>query len=112
MRSLPHSLKRPQVRAGLCAAGAAAVLGTLVLSGLGGGNPAHATRVLSGSAWLASSRVGQLTLLDGTSGEVVAQVQATSAGDAVDVVQQNTSAYAIDRTQGTLRRVDGATNEL
>jgi hypothetical protein len=92
---------------------AAAVAGSLVLAGAGGGYPADRVRLLSGSAWLPSARVGQLTLLDGVSAEVAAQVEVAAPGNRLDVVQQEQglSAYAVNRTAGTLRRVDGATFE-
>src|SRR6266480_3215387 len=39
--------------------------GGLVLAGISDGYPTTRPHLLSGAAWLASSRVGQLTLLDG-----------------------------------------------
>lgn len=56
--------------------------------------------------------MGQATLLDGSSAEVAAQIQAAPTGNALDVVQQGPTAYVIDQTAGTVRRVDGATFEL
>jgi hypothetical protein len=79
---------------------------------VGSGQPAQSVRLLSGSAWLPSAKVGQLTLLDGSSTEVAAQVQVATPGNNLDVVQQGSTAYAIDRTLGTVRRIDGATYEL
>jgi len=84
----------------------------LVLAAAVGGYPAARPRLLSGAAWLASAQVGQLTLLDGSSVEVAAQVQVAPKGNRLDVVQQDATAYAIDRTAGSWRRVDGATFEL
>src|SRR4051812_10490236 len=92
--------------------GAAAVaVGGLVAAGTGHGYPAQDVRMRSGSAWLASSGVGQVSLLDGTSAEVAAQVQVGPPGHALDVVQRDSTAYAVDRSAGTVRRVDGATFE-
>src|SRR6266508_332728 len=68
--------------------------------------------LVSGAAWLASAQGGQLTLLDGSSVEVAAQVQVAPKGNRLDVVQQAATAYAVDRTAGSWRRVDGATFEL
>ena len=84
----------------------------LVLAAAVGGYPASRPRLLSGAAWLASAQVGQLTLLDGSSVEVAAQVQVAPKGNRLDVVQQAATAYAVDRTAGSWRRVDGATFEL
>jgi hypothetical protein len=78
----------------------------------GSGQPAQSVRLLSGSAWLPSAKVGQLTLLDGSSAEVVAQLQVSTRGSELDVVQHGSTAYAIDRTAGTIRRIDGATYEM
>ncbi len=75
------------------------------------GHPAQDVRMGSGAVWLASSRVGQITLLDGSSGEVAAQVQVAPAGDVLEVAQQGADAYAVDQTAGTVHRVDGATLE-
>ena len=95
------------------AAGIATVAGvTAVLAGgAHGGYPAERPRLLSGAAWLTTSQTGQLTLLDGSSAEVAAQVQVGAPGDRIDVVQQDSTAYAVNRTTGTIRRVDGATFE-
>ncbi len=72
-------------------------------------DPPREVRMTSGAAWLSSSRVGQVTLLDGSSAEVAAQVQVAPAGNVLEVVQQDTTGYAVDQTAGTVRRVDGAT---
>jgi hypothetical protein len=80
--------------------------------GARGGYTATHPRLSAGSAWLASSHVGQLTLLDGSSAEVAAQVQVGSPGDGLDAVQQGPTAYAVNRSTGTLRRVDGATFDV
>ena len=88
------------------------VVGGLVLVGANGGYPSTRPRLLSGSAWLASAQVGQLTLLDGSSAEVAAQVQIAAPGSRLDVVQQGATGYAVNRSAGTLRRVDGATFDV
>jgi List-Bact-rpt repeat protein/PKD domain-containing protein len=91
---------------------AAVLVGGVVLGGVDNGDPVQDVRLLSGAAWLPSARVGQVTLLDGSSAEVSAQVQVAPAGNVLDVVQQGATAYAIDQTAGTVRRVDGATFDL
>jgi Divergent InlB B-repeat domain/PKD domain len=92
------------VGAGCCVA----VVGTLVLFG-SQGYPATRPHLLSGAAWLASSQAGQLTLLDGSSAEVAAQVQVAPPGTGLAVVQQGAAAYAVNTDAGSVRRVDGAT---
>jgi hypothetical protein len=105
-------LRRPWARAGLAAAACGAAVGLLGVFGAQDGHPAQDVRLLSGSAWLASGRVGQLTLLDGLSAEVSAQVQVAPVNDVLEVVQQGSTAYAVNKTAGTIRRLDGATFEL
>jgi Divergent InlB B-repeat domain/PKD domain len=73
-----------------------------------GGYPADRPNLLSGAAWLASAQVGQVSLLDGSTAEVAAQVNVAQPGDRIDVVQQGSTAYVVNRTAGSLRRVDGA----
>jgi hypothetical protein len=53
--------------------------------------------------------VGQLTLLDGSSAEVAAQVEVAPPGTRLAAVQQGTTAYAVNVDTGSVRRVDGAT---
>jgi hypothetical protein len=89
-----------------------AVLGGGLAYAGAGGYPASRPNLLSGSAWLPSPKVGQLTLLDGSSAEVAAQVQVAHGGDAYEVVQQSATAYVVNHTGGTIRRVDGATFEV
>jgi hypothetical protein len=109
---LPGVGPRSGLRAGLGALLAAGLTGGLILGGLGHGYPQQQANMLSGAAWLASDRVGQLTLLDGTSAEVAAQVQVAPDGGAIGVAQQGATAYAVNRTTGTVRRVNGATFDV
>src|ERR1043165_374507 len=89
-----------------------AVAGALLAAGTRGGYPADRTKLLSGTAWLASTSVGQLTLLDGSSAEGRAHVNVARPGARVDVVQQGANAFAVNRTAGSIRRVDGATFDV
>jgi hypothetical protein len=98
-------------RAGGMALAALLALGGVAAFGASEGHPAKDARMRSGAAWLASAKVGQVTLLDGASAEVAAQVQVAAPGNALGVVQQGSTAYAVDETAGTVRRVDGATFE-
>jgi hypothetical protein len=80
-------------------------------AGIHGGYAASQPRLHSGSVWLASIQVGQLTLLDGSSAEVSAQVRVAPQGDHLDVVQDGPTAFAVNNTAGSIRRIDGATFE-
>ncbi|SMC59665.1 InlB B-repeat-containing protein [Kibdelosporangium aridum] len=91
---------------------AALLLGVIVVIGSDDGEPVRDVRLLSGAAWLTSSKVGQVTLLDGSNVEVAAQVQVAPAGNSLEVAQQGSTAYAVDQTAGTVRRVDGGTFDL
>jgi hypothetical protein len=104
--------RKPSVRTGLATLASAVLVGSVVLFGADDGYPATDVRLLSGMAWLSSARVGQITLLDGSSAEVAAQVQVAPAGNTLDVVQHGSTAYAVDKTTGTIRRLDGGTFEL
>lgn len=103
--------RRPVFRVVLAAA-ALSIIAGITAVGMDRGYPAQQVRLLSGAAWLPSSQVGQVTLLDGSSAEVAAQLKVAPAGNTLDVVQNGSTAYAVDRTAGTVRRVDGATFEL
>ena len=87
-------------------------LAGVVIAGARDGYPAQRPHQLSGAAWLASSQVGQLTLLDGTTADVAAQVRVARSGEILDVVQQGATGYAVNRSTGTVRRVDGATFDV
>lgn len=89
---------------------AAVALGAVAV--VGQGHQPQRVRSLSGAAWLASAKVGQLTLLDGTTAEVSAQLPVAPADDQLTVAQLGSTAYAVDQTTGTVRRVDGATFEV
>ncbi|TDQ00756.1 PKD domain-containing protein [Labedaea rhizosphaerae] len=104
-------LDRKRVGTGAAAMASAGALAAAVVVGAGHGNPAREVTLLSGAAWLASAQVGQVTLLDGSSAEVAAQVKVADPGASVDVVQQGSTAYAVNHTAGTITRVDGATFE-
>jgi hypothetical protein len=104
-------LRRPWAKAGTAGLTSAVALAGLAMFGTADGNNPRDIQLLSGAAWLASGRVGQVTLLDGTSTEIAAQVQVAPVGDVLQVVQQGSNAYAVDQTAGTIRRIDGATLE-
>ncbi|MFC0110889.1 hypothetical protein [Kibdelosporangium aridum] len=106
------SLQKPWIRNGIATGFAVAAVGGVAVAGVDSGNEVHDVKLLSGTAWLPSGRVGQLSLLDGTSTEVSAQVQVAQPGSVLDVVQAGPNAYSVDQTAGTIRRIDGATFEV
>jgi hypothetical protein len=112
VRVAGRAWRKGRVRTFAAGAVGLVVVGGLLSIGADDGYDADKARLQSGSAWLASSQVGQLTLLDGSSAEVASQVQVASPGSRLDVVQQGSTGYAIDRTTGSMRRVDGATFDL
>src|SRR5262245_50022013 len=91
---------------------AGVALAAVALVGAGHSHPVKDVRLSSGAVWLPSAKVGQLTLLDGASVEVAAQVPVATAGSGLDVVQRGSTAYAVDHTAGTISRVSGATFEV
>ncbi|MEU0885656.1 PKD domain-containing protein [Lentzea sp. NPDC005914] len=93
--------------AALLAVGAGTVIGVMLLVGARNGHPAQDVRLLPGSAWLASAQVGQVALLDGSSAEIAAQVKVAAPGDPIDVVQQGSTAFVVNRGSGVVTRVDG-----
>ena len=84
-----------------------AMVGTLVAQG-DAAKPAELD-LRGGGAWVASSTVGQLTLIDGGTAEVAARVQVTEGSTDLGAVQAGTVGYALDLGKGTVRRVDPAT---
>src|SRR5947207_11128171 len=96
-------------RAVLATAATVTGLAALTAIGAGAGFPASRPRLLSGSAWLASIRIGQATLLDGSAAEAAGAVAVAPPGEQFDLVQQGAGAYAVNHRTGTVRRVDGAT---
>lgn len=64
----------------------------------------------SGQAWVRSDRIGALTLLDGVAGQTVANVTvADRPGDALQATQSGMTGFALDRSAGTVTRIDGVT---
>ena len=92
---------------------AVAVSGVIVTgiaaAGRGQGYPAAQIPLRAGVAWLASNRVGQLALLDGSSAEIAARVPVARPGSLLAAAQQGMTGYAVNRSDGSIVRVDGAT---
>jgi PKD repeat protein len=86
-------------------------LAGVVVFGAERAHQAPRVRLHAGAAWLASSKVGHLTLLDGASAEVAARVPVAQPGSTMRASQLGSTGYALNRTDGTVARVDGATQQ-
>jgi hypothetical protein len=83
-----------------------------ILVGRSGDVSARSVALDDGSAWLVSS-IGQAALVDGVSAQVVTQVEVPPAGTGkVAATQFGADAYVSNTTDGTVRRLDGATFEV
>jgi streptogramin lyase len=71
--------------------------------------PPRAVDLLAGGAWVASSRVGLMTLIDGQSAQVAARVDVGGTPGPLAGAQAGQVAYALDGTRGTVVRVDPRT---
>jgi PKD repeat protein len=91
----------------------AVVVGAVVV-GRSGDVSARSVALDDGSAWLVSSSVGQATLVDGASAQVVARVEVSAAAGPARLaaVQSGADAYVSNTADGTVRRLDGATLEV
>ncbi|CUU54027.1 PKD domain-containing protein [Parafrankia irregularis] len=98
----PRNMLRVVVALALLAGGA-------VLVGQAGGVPGRLLAVEDGAAWLVSSATGQAALVDGASSQVVTKV-AVGSGDLTSA-QSGPDAYVVNRTAGSVLRIDGATYE-
>jgi hypothetical protein len=78
------------------------------------GLPRTRVPLTGGGAWLASPAQGLLTLIDGSSAQVVGSVRVPVGrpGDEFTAVQAGTSAYLVIGANGTVSRVDGGTYEV
>src|SRR5262245_55636781 len=71
--------------------------------------PPSSLHLHGGGAWVASSTVGQLTLIDGSTAEVVARVKVAAPGADLRSAQDGDVGYGLDRTHGTVLRIDPST---
>ncbi|MCE7003733.1 PKD domain-containing protein [Kibdelosporangium philippinense] len=85
------------------------VAASLAVGGMDRAHEAPRVRLHGGSAWLASSKTGQLTLLDGASAEVAARVEVAPPGTPIQAAQQGPTGYSLNKSDGSVVRVDGAT---
>lgn len=83
--------------------------GLVVLAAHEEGFSAQAVDLGTGSVWVASNGPGQLALLDGASAGVTVKLRVAQDGDDVTAVTGFGAGYAVNRTTGTVLRVDSAT---
>ncbi len=105
-------ITRKRIRIGAVATAVAGFLTAVVVVGSQEAHEAPQLQLHAGSAWLASNKVGQMTLLDGASAEVAARVNVAPAGSPLTVSQEESNGYAVNRQDGSVIRVDGATQEV
>ncbi len=61
-----------------------------------------------GSAWLPSTAIGGVSLLDGGAGSIATSLGVAAPGDALKVVQSGSDALIVNESEGTVSRLDGA----
>jgi hypothetical protein len=86
-----------------------AVVAAGVVVASGSGYPEHLLDSVSGALWLASSDPGQVALVDGPTGEVVVQLAVATPGDDLVSAQSGETGYVVNRTMGSLERIDAGT---
>lgn len=111
MKIIMPRLRSRHVRALATLTVAASAAGFVIL-GADLGHPASQVPLRTGTAWLASNQVGQLTLVDGASAQVAAHVPVATPANRLAVTQQDDAAYVLNQATGTLVRVDGATHRV
>lgn len=106
LRRAGARLRRPWVLALVLLVGSS---GLAVLAAHEDGYSAQAVDLGAGSVWVASNGPGQLALLDGASAEITVKLRVAQDADDVVAVTGSGAGYAVNRTTGTLLRVDNAT---
>jgi hypothetical protein len=106
-----HALRTRRARAWAGTAAVLVFLAGVVVLGADRAHQAPLVRLHGGAAWLASNKVGQLTLLDGSSAEVAARVSVAAPGSPIRASQLGSTGYALNRWDGSVVRVDGATQQ-
>ncbi|MBP2329594.1 hypothetical protein JOF56_009979 [Kibdelosporangium banguiense] len=111
MKLLALRLRTRRARA-LAALAAAASVAVLVVLGADQSYRSSRVQLHAGTAWLASNRIGQVTLVDGASAQVAAQVRVAASASPLRVAQQGSGVYVLNQATGTLVRVDSATHDI
>ncbi|MBO3752401.1 right-handed parallel beta-helix repeat-containing protein [Streptosporangiaceae bacterium NEAU-GS5] len=79
-----------------------------IFAGLAGAYPSGPLPLRTGLAWLESSGIGELTLVDGTAGAPVSSVVVGPSGTGGQLTQVGTTAYFLNSATGTVSRADAA----
>lgn len=69
-------------------------------------------RMFAGAVWLASNRTGEVSLVDGTTGDVRAHASVAEPGTPLSVSQHDNAAFAANQKTGHLIRVDSASEQV
>ncbi|NGY60413.1 PKD domain-containing protein [Lentzea sp. NEAU-D13] len=101
---------RRRTRAFVAVAAAASVTAAVLVAGPG--YDAARVRMSSGAVWLASSGTGEVSLVDGTTGEVRGHTRVAAPGTALSVARLGSAAFVANRKTGQLSRVDSATEQV
>ena len=101
---------RRRTRAFVAVAAATSVTAAVLV--VGPGYDAARVRMSSGAAWLASSGTGEVSLVDGTTGEVRGHTRVAAPGTALSVGRLGSAAFVANRKTGQLSRVDSATEQV
>ena len=107
MRSALARLSTPSLAAGAIVTTIALLIGVLIVQS--NTETELEQRLGDGAAWLASSEIGGVSLLDGASGTSATDLVVASAGDVFGVVQWGSDALVVNETRGSVSRLDGAT---
>lgn len=101
---------RRHVASGVAAVAAAGVVGGLIVTGLDSAGAASTQVDLApGTAWFASPSTGRVSMIDGPTATRVVVRDVGVGGHDLEMVQAGDDGFAIDRTDGTMRRIDSST---
>ncbi len=107
MRSALARLSTPSLAAGAIVTTISLIIGVLIVQSRT--ETELEQRLGDGAAWLASSEIGGVSLLDGASGTSATDLVVATAGDAFSVVQWGSDALLVNESRGAVSRLDGAT---
>src|SRR5690349_5805752 len=86
------------------------LVGAAMVIGHGGSSPS--VHLAGGSAWFPTPHQGSMALLDGGTGARITRIDNAAKPDADFTVEQaGSSGLVVDRDQGTVTKIDGATWE-
>src|SRR5438552_6219827 len=64
------------------------------------------------TAWVANSPAGEILQVNGVTGEVLARLPLSAAGEDVQVAQSGANAFALNRSKGVVAFVDGRSQKV